>query len=259
MSYGYTENGKFRHSYAGLPKLPTDGYYRYRTNPNPDTVPWVITGAMKVNRILTDAETDAICLEAGVEPMKRQGGPMDEAKLAALGLEAGDVTDGTRFSMKSPVEQTDTLIALHNLTESKLLGDLRLGGFPMPSIAVTRMDIPHTNFGDITLVMDRRSIDPRANRRNVVYSADAWTPTFPQVEYAADATVERRSSGRLNSLSRQIDEMFRQDLYRVSYDMEDLLNRYGGETGLVEHAMDNYGLKAAYLEEQGQHLSLIHI
>lgn len=257
MSYGYTENGKFRHSYAGLPKLPTDGYYRYRTNPNPDTVPWVITGAMKVNRILTDAETDAICLEAGVEPMKRQGGPMDEAKLAALGLTAGDVTDGTRFSMKSPVEQTDTLIALHNLTESKLLGDLRLGGFPMPSIAVTRMDVPHTNFGDITLVMDRRSIDPRANRRNVVYSADAWTPTFPQVEYAADATVERRISGRLNSLSRQIDEMFRQDLYRVSYDMEDLLNRYGGEAGLVEHAMDNYGLKAAYLEEQGQHITAV--
>lgn len=257
MSYGYTENGKFRHSYAGLPKLPTDGYYRYRTNPNPDMVPWVITGAMKVNRILTDAETDAICLEAGVEPMKRQGGPMDEAKLAALGLTAGDVTDGTRFSMKSPVEQTDTLIALHNLTESKLLGDLRLGGFPMPSIAVTRMDIPHTNFGDITLVMDRRSIDPRANRRNVVYSADAWTPTFPQVEYAADATVERRISGRLNSLSRQIDEMFRQDLYRVSYDMEDLLNRYGGETGLVEHAMDNYGLKAAYLEERGQHIAAV--
>lgn len=257
MSYGYTENGKFRHSYAGLPKLPTDGYYRYRTNPNPDTVPWVITGAMKVNRILTDAETDAICLEAGVEPMKRQGGPMDEAKLAALGLTAGDVTDGTRFSMKSPVEQTDTLIALHNLTESKLLGDLRLGGFPMPSIAVTRADIPHTNFGDITLVMDRRSIDPRANRRNVVYSADAWTPTFPQVEYAADATVERRISGRLNSLSRQIDEMFRQDLYRVSYDMEDLLNRYGGETGLVEHAMDNYGLKAAYLEERGHHIDAV--
>lgn len=257
MSYGYTENGKFRHSYAGLPKLPTDGYYRYRTNPNPDTVPWVITGSMKVNRILTDAETDAICLEAGVEPMKRQGGPMDEAKLAALGLTAGDVTDGTRFSMKSPVEQTDTLIALHNLTESKLLGDLRLGGFPMPSIAVTRTDIPHTNFGDITLVMDRRSIDPRANRRNVVYSADAWTPTFPQVEYAADTTVERRISGRLNSLSRQIDEMFRQDLYRVSYDMEDLLNRYGGETGLVEHAMDNYGLKAAYLEERGHHIDAV--
>lgn len=91
MSYGYTDNGKFRHSYAGLPKLPTDGYYRYRTNPNPDTVPWIITGAMRVKRILTDAETDAICRAAGVEPMQRQGGPMDEAKLEKLGLKAGNV------------------------------------------------------------------------------------------------------------------------------------------------------------------------
>lgn len=106
MSYGYTENGKFRHSYAGLPKLPADGYYRYRTNPNPDTVPWVITGAMKVNRILTDAETDAICREAGVEPMQRQGGPMDAERLSQLGLKAGDVElDNIRFSMKSSVDE----------------------------------------------------------------------------------------------------------------------------------------------------------
>lgn len=94
MSYGYTENGKFRHSYAGLPKLPVDGYYRYRTNPNPDTVPWVITGAMKVTRILTDEETDALCRAAGVEPMKRQGGPID---LSKYGLKAGDTT---QYSLK---------------------------------------------------------------------------------------------------------------------------------------------------------------
>lgn len=255
MSYGYTENGKFRHSYAGLPKLPTDGYYRYRTNPNPDTVPWIITGAMRVTRILTDAETDAICREAGVEPMKRQGGPLDEEKLAALGLEAGDVTDGTRFSMKSTVEEKGSLLALHNLTESKLLSALRLGGFPMPSIAVTRTDIPHTNFGEITLVMDRQSIDPRTNRRNAVYSADAWTPTFPQIEYETDPQVERRISGKIGELSGRIDPIFRDELRRLQYGLDDYLNRHGGEQGLASFAMDNYGLKAAYLEEQGQHIT----
>ena len=55
---GVTENGKYRHSYAGLKHLPTDGYYRYRTNPNPETDPWIITGAMKVNRMLTNEEVD---------------------------------------------------------------------------------------------------------------------------------------------------------------------------------------------------------
>ena len=161
----------------------------------------------------------------------------------------------TRFSLKAPVEEQGTLVALHNLTEEKLWGDLRLGGFPMPSIAVTRTDVPHTNFGDITLVMDKRSIDPKANRKNTVYSADAWTPTFPQVEYAADPAAERRISGRLRELSGKVDEMFKQDLYRITYDMEDLLNRYGGEDGLLRQVMDNYGLKAAYLEDAGHHVS----
>ena len=254
MSYGYTENGKFRHSYAGLPKLPTDGYYRYRTNPNPDTVPWIITGAMRVTRILTDAETDAICREAGVEPMKRQGGPLDEEKLAALGLEAGDVTDGTRFSLKAPVEEQGTLVALHNLTEEKLLASLNLGGFPMPSIAVTRADIPHENFGEITLVMDRRSVDPKANRKNTVYSADAWTPTFPAIEYEADQKAARRISQRIGELAEQVDPYFRSELQRMQYGQEDYLNSQGGQEGVVQWAMDHYGLKAAYLEEQGTHV-----
>lgn len=74
MSYGYTENGKFRHAYAGLPRLPENGYYRYRTNPKPDTVPWVITGAMKVKRILSDAEVNTILEQNGVAPVHRQGG-----------------------------------------------------------------------------------------------------------------------------------------------------------------------------------------
>lgn len=257
MSYGYTENGKFRHSYAGLPKLPTDGYYRYRTNPNPDTVPWIITGAMRVTRILTDAETDAICRDAGVEPMQRQGGPLDEAGLERLGLEAGDVTGNTRFSMKSAVEDNGTLLALHNLTEDKLRSALRLGGFPMPSIAVTRADIPHVNFGDITLVMSRQTVDPRANRRNTVYSADAWTPTFPAIEYEADPQAERRISRRIGELSARVDPFFQDDLRRVQYGLDDYLNRHGGEEGLARWAMDNYGLKAAYLEEQGQHIAAV--
>ena len=74
MSYGYTENGKFRHAYAGLPKLPENGYYRYRTNPKPDTVPWVITGAMKVNRLLSDAEVNEILEKNDVPAVHRQGG-----------------------------------------------------------------------------------------------------------------------------------------------------------------------------------------
>ncbi len=67
---GYTDNGKYRHSYAGLKHLPKDGYYIYRTNPNPETDPWIITGAMKVNRILSKKEVDDLVIKAGREPQR---------------------------------------------------------------------------------------------------------------------------------------------------------------------------------------------
>lgn len=77
---------KYQHSLAGLPKLPKDGYYKYRTNPRPDTVPWVITGQMKVNRLLSDDEVNDILKSKGIEPIHRQGG---DKTLKELGLNEG--------------------------------------------------------------------------------------------------------------------------------------------------------------------------
>lgn len=75
MSYGYNKAGNFQHSLAGLPKVPEDGSYTYRTNANPATDPWIITGAMKVNRILTDSEVDELVSKAGREPQAREDNP----------------------------------------------------------------------------------------------------------------------------------------------------------------------------------------
>ena len=71
---GINPSGKYQHSLAGLKHLPTDGFYMYRTNPNPETDPWVITGAMKVNRILTRAEQAELVKKAGREPQQIQDG-----------------------------------------------------------------------------------------------------------------------------------------------------------------------------------------
>ena len=74
MNYGKTKNGKFNHAYAGLPYVPKNGFYRYRTNPNPETDPWIITGAMKVIRVLTNAEVDRLVKKAGRKPQQRELG-----------------------------------------------------------------------------------------------------------------------------------------------------------------------------------------
>ena len=68
------KSNKYQHSLAGLKKIPKDGYYRYRTNPNPDTIPWIITGKMKVTNILSDKEVNEILVENNLQPIHRQGG-----------------------------------------------------------------------------------------------------------------------------------------------------------------------------------------
>lgn len=87
----------------------------------------------------------------------------------------GDVN--ARFSLKKPVEEAGNLIALHNITESKLIASLRLGSLPMPSLAVKKSSDVHSDFGEISLVFSADTIDPKVNAENRLYGADAWTPT----------------------------------------------------------------------------------
>lgn len=75
---------KYQHSLAGLQHLPTDGFYRYRTNPDPDTVPWVITGQMRVSKLLSDDEVNKVLQQNGVAPIHRQGGDLTLDEIMSL-------------------------------------------------------------------------------------------------------------------------------------------------------------------------------
>lgn len=95
---GINPSGKYQHSLAGLKYLPTDGYYMYRTNPNPETDPWVITGAMKVNRILTRAEQAELVKNAGREPQQIQEG--DIVTDDVVNSINQEIADAPKFSLK---------------------------------------------------------------------------------------------------------------------------------------------------------------
>lgn len=119
MSYGYNKNGKFQHSYAGLPRIPENGAYTYRTNPNPETDPWIITGAMRVKRLLTPSEVDEMVKEAGREPQRRQENAVTDAEIAALNAEiANDYRNGIGA-------YTDDEVSYENDPAAKLLGRSR--------------------------------------------------------------------------------------------------------------------------------------
>ena len=95
---GINPSGKYQHSLAGLKHLPTDGDYMYRTNPNPETDPWVITGAMKVNRILTRAEQADLVSKAGREPQQIQEG--DIVTDDVVNSINQEIADAPKFSLK---------------------------------------------------------------------------------------------------------------------------------------------------------------
>lgn len=119
MSYGYNKNGKFQHSYAGLPRIPENGAYTYRTNPNPETDPWIITGAMRVKRLLTPSEVDEMVKKAGREPQRRQENAVTDAEIAALNAEiANDYRNGIGT-------YTDDEVSYENDPVAKLLGQSR--------------------------------------------------------------------------------------------------------------------------------------
>lgn len=98
LQEGINPSGKYQHSLAGLKHLPTDGYYMYRTNPNPETDPWVITGAMKVNRILTRAEQAELVKNAGREPQRIQEG--DIVTDDVVNSINQEIADAPKFSLK---------------------------------------------------------------------------------------------------------------------------------------------------------------
>ena len=89
--YGVNANGKYEHSQAGLPYIPKDGYYIYRTNANPNIPAMIITGAYRVKRALNDEEAKRLNQEAGGDWFDRKSGePMTDERLKELGLdEAG--------------------------------------------------------------------------------------------------------------------------------------------------------------------------
>lgn len=76
---GINEKGNFIPKNAYIKEVPLDGFYRYKTNPN-QREPWIIAGAIKVNRVLSDQEVYDICAAKGYLPLPRYGGEFDAKK-----------------------------------------------------------------------------------------------------------------------------------------------------------------------------------
>ena len=112
------------------------------------------------------------------------------------------------FQLDEPIDETKDLIAVRNVDQSNLASMLELEGLPSPSIAVTKADIGHTQFGDVTFIFGKNTIDPQYDRRNQVWDADAWTPLYPGIEYEYDRDTIQNAYNVIQSVSDVIPEVY---------------------------------------------------
>jgi hypothetical protein len=138
----------------------------------------------------------------------------------------------TRESFVPGVEAGKEMIVHHNISPEKLARVEKIGGMPVPSLAVSNVENPMMGFGDISLIGSKNMAIPSA--KNPVYGFDAYTSRTPSIEYVFDAKS-----------SKNLDNLFS--------DVKDSLN-----SGTIYNLKDNWkdrqfndAMKAKFLKEKG--------
>lgn len=139
------------------------------------------------------------------------------------------------------------LVAMHNIDLGNLAAAIKLGGLPVPSIAVTKKQTSYTGFGDATLIMKKDTVDPS---KTPVFSRDAWTGVFPKV-------VRLANMKRLTSFVEKAIEPLQKELPREAADYGDIYNSYilrnannknGDVQKMLEDSLNSAGYKYYFLK-----------
>lgn len=176
-----------------------------------------------------------------------------------LSLPTLEPTTKTRFSLDEPVEETETLVAMHNMTEEKLRRTLDIGAWPSPSIAVVKAKEGHANYGEYSAVFPRGTIDPQADSRNKVYGGDAWTPTHDNaiVERGVNYEARRAFDENIKNLSsRFADGVFQGSgtLGKIGLEND---TRWEPEE-IADKLANHPEVQAAFLQSEGKSLEPVY-
>lgn len=166
-----------------------------------------------------------------------------------------------KFSLKEDVEETKDMIAVHNISLDNLKSMIDIGGLPSPSIAAVVSEKGHTEFGPISLMFGKETIDPKTDKRNKLYGNDAWTPMVKGVETSMNFQKWDQVVGKLkNEIDMGTKAMLRKyiknvDLAESVYERGLDARKTGSTTAdaamLIDQLSNAVDTKLAYLEETG--------
>jgi hypothetical protein len=187
---------------------------------------------------------------------------LSQGSMSRVVPEAGLLTP-MRESFVPGVDAGKEMIVHHNISPQKLARVEQVGGMPVPSIAVSNVDNPMMNFGDISLIGPKEMAIPSA--KNPVYGFDAYTARAPKIDYQMDAKSAKNLQGMFSDVA---DDVGDYELSRLTQNWEDrkyskpMMAKFLKEKGALPDKKDFddgwkynqalsdgvYGLKAEYAD-----------
>jgi hypothetical protein len=156
--------------------------------------------------------------------------------MQAVAPKAPGLPQSARESFVPGVEAGKELIVHHNITPQKLAKVEKVGGMPVPSIAISNVENPLSGFGEISLIGNPSMANPSA--KNPVFGFDAYTSRAPNISY-------------------MINDKSVKNLKEVFSDVKGDLSDYDAATG-VSRLVDNWDdrryseiMKVKFLKEKG--------
>jgi hypothetical protein len=202
--------------------------------PSLDEIPWTWEWSMN---------------EVGADPSAAESmlGAMFDPGIAGELSAAAALTGKVGRTIRGGVPVEDALIVQHNMSADNLRHADKMGGMPMPSIGIAKASQPIEGYGDITLLADKGLARPAA--RNPVFSADAYTSTYPSINYTlSDVDANKLQDFVLEPFNiSRTDYTATRELPVSIYGLVDDLENNG-----IRSWENNPSLQARFLWERGE-------
>jgi len=139
------------------------------------------------------------------------------------------------------VEAGKEMIVHHNISPEKLARVEKVGGMPVPSVAVSNVENPLTAFGNISLIGDKSMAIPSA--KNPVYGFDAYTARTPEIDFKFDAKSVKNIDNFFSDVAKKIPDgdytvdRLKQD-WKYRFDSDIYKAKFLDEQGLLPNRND---------------------
>jgi hypothetical protein len=130
----------------------------------------------------------------------------------------------------------------HNIDPDGLKFANELGGLVCPSLAVFRSDHHFKNYGKITLLMDKSSVDLK---KDPLHNSDVFSTRFPTCHYTVDEKVLNNFASEVHSLVPDLPQIHS----NVDYHDSSVVNK--GFLNVYDKYLNDIKVLLAFVRQQG--------